>query len=36
MIKIERFYGKQELDKLLKVFVSIPTNTGNNRSDGIF
>lgn len=27
MIKIERFDGKQELDKLLKQFVSIPTNT---------
>jgi hypothetical protein len=27
MINIERFDGKQELDKLLKHFISIPTNT---------
>jgi hypothetical protein len=27
MIKIERFNGREELDNLLKQFVSIPTNT---------
>ena len=27
MIKIERFNGREELDNLLKEFVSIPTNT---------